>query len=99
MGLVHHLLFDGALSGPVNAAAPHPVTNATFTGILGRVLGRPTVLWVPSPAVKLAFGDMAREALLPSVRAVPGKAEDAGFEFFRAGLEESLEHQMGRRVG
>lgn len=97
VGLIHHLLFDTGLSGPVNAAAPHPVTNATFTNILGRVLGRPTVLWVPSPAVKLALGDMAREALLPSVRAVPRKAEEAGFEFFRAGLEESLVHQLGRR--
>lgn len=97
VGLIHHLLLDDDVSGPVNATAPHPVTNATLVSTLGRVLRRPTVLWVPAPVVKAAFGEMAREALLPSVRGVPRKAEEAGFEYFQPSLEESLEHQLGRR--
>jgi len=58
-GLVH-LLENPELSGPFNMTAPNPVTNAEFTRILGHVLNRPAVLPAPSPALKLALGEMAR---------------------------------------
>lgn len=70
------------LRGPVNAVAPGPVTNAEFTKVLGRALGRPTVLPLPAFAARLMMGrEMADELLLASVRARPAVLEAAGFEF------------------
>ena len=49
VGVMRHLLETTSLSGPVNATAPQPVTNAEFTRILGRLL-RPTLFRCrPSP--------------------------------------------------
>jgi uncharacterized protein (TIGR01777 family) len=96
VALVHHALFTDSLRGPVNATAPHPVTNATFTSALGRALSRPTVLPVPALAVKAVFGEMGTEALLWGQRAIPAKATESGFRFFYEGVEESLRFQLGR---
>ncbi len=93
---VHHVLYTDSVRGPVNATAPHPVTNATFADALGRVLGRPTVLPVPALAVKAAFGELGKEALLWGQRVVPKKLLDSGFEFFSEGVEDSLRFQLGR---
>jgi hypothetical protein len=95
--LIHRALLDGEMRGPVNAASPHPVPNATFTDVLGRVLNRPTVVPVPSLGIKTLFGEMGETLLLDSIRAMPGKAREAGFEFRYPGLEDSLRHQLGRR--
>ena len=84
-----------ALSGPVNAVAPEPVTNATFVSTLGRVLRRPAVVPVPRFALELAFGEMAREALLSSQRARPGALEAAGFRFAHPTLATALRAELG----
>jgi uncharacterized protein (TIGR01777 family) len=69
------------LSGPVNTVAPKAVTNAQFTTALGAALHRPAIVPVPAFALRLAFGQMADEALLASVRVVPEKLNSAGFQF------------------
>jgi NAD dependent epimerase/dehydratase family enzyme len=56
------------------------VTNAEFTRALGRALGRPTVLPMPTAALRLMFGEMS-ELLLVSDRMLPKRLLDAGFEF------------------
>ncbi|MDH3424716.1 MAG: TIGR01777 family oxidoreductase [Gemmatimonadota bacterium] len=99
VGLIHHALYDESLRGPLNATAPSPVTNSTFTSTLGRVLGRPTVIPVPGFAVRAAFGDLGKEALLWGQRALPQKATDAGFDFFYESVEDSLRFQLGRMEG
>jgi len=96
VGILHRALFDGNLSGAVNATAPNPVTNAAFTDALGRALGRPTVLPVPALAVKAAFGQLGEEALLWGQRVFPVKLQKAGFRFFYEGVEESLRFQLGK---
>ena len=68
------------VSGPVNAVAPQPVTNADFTRELGRALHRPALLPVPKLALRVLFGEMS-EILLASQRAIPQAAETAGFRF------------------
>jgi uncharacterized protein (TIGR01777 family) len=78
------------LRGPVNSVAPSPVTNAEFTRILGRALGRPAFLPVPAWAVRLLFGEMADALLLSSTRVVPGVLQRAGFAFRHADLEAAL---------
>jgi hypothetical protein len=73
-------LIENPISGPVNATAPHPVTNADFTRGLAVALHRPALLPVPAVLLKLGFGEMA-EILLASQRVLPRAAESAGFRF------------------
>lgn len=96
VGLMHHALHTESLRGPVNATAPNPVTNAMFSGALGRALSRPTLIPVPAFAVRAAFGQLGTEALLWGQRVVPAKATASGFEYFYEGAEESLRFQLGK---
>ena len=96
VALIVHAIYTESLTGPVNATAPHPVTNATFTSAFGRTLGRPTVVPVPALAVKAAFGQLGTEALLWGQRVMPKKAMGSGFAHFYEGVEESLRFQLGR---
>jgi uncharacterized protein len=79
-----------SLAGPVNLASPNPVTNAEFTHALGRQLRRPAILPVPSFAIRLAFGQMADEALLASARVIPARLQSATFAFENPTIEEAL---------
>jgi uncharacterized protein (TIGR01777 family) len=76
-------------SGPVNATAPEPVTAREFTKALGRALRRPAVLPLPSPALKLALGEMST-ILLTGQRAVPERALELGYRFRHPDLDEAL---------
>lgn len=79
------------LTGPVNATAPEPVTNAGFTSALGRAVRRPARLAVPGAALELAFGrDLAREMLLTSQRVVPEALAARGHRFADPTLETAL---------
>ena len=98
LSLILHVIRTDSIRGAVNATTPYPVPNATFSGTLGRVLGRPTPVPVPRLAVKALFGEMGTEMLLASARARPAVAEETGFQFAYPGLEESLRHQLGLEV-
>ncbi len=80
---------DAALSGPVNAVAPNPVTNAVFTRELAAALHRPAIFPVPAFALKILFGEMS-QILLGGQRVIPQAALRAGFQFRFAELDEAL---------
>jgi hypothetical protein len=84
------LLDAPSLSGPFNFCAPNPVTNAQFTRALAQQLHRPAIFSVPAFALRLAFGQMADEALLSSCRAYPAKLAAAGFQFSHASIVHAL---------
>ena len=94
--LIHHVLMNDSIHGPVNATSPEPVTNAEFTRALGRVLHRPAVLPAPRFALELALGSMTEPLLLASARVNPEKALDSGFEFAYPSLDSALRHVLGR---
>jgi len=96
IGALYHTLLASALSGPVNLTAPTPVTNAQFTAVLARVLGRPAVLPVPAHLLRLLFGDLADELLLTGARVLPERLTAAGYDFRHRQLEEALRHVLGR---
>ena len=98
LSLIIHVIHTRSIRGPVNATAPYPVPNASFTGTLGRVLERPTLIPVPGLAVQALFGEMGKEMLLQGQRVQPAVAETTDFEFMYPGLEESLRHQLGREI-
>lgn len=96
VGIFYHALMNPDMKGIVNGTGPNPVTNATFTDILGRILNRPTVVPVPAIAVRAMLGEMGDELLLQGQRARPEAAVAAGYPFRYEGLEDSLRHQLGR---
>jgi uncharacterized protein len=96
VALILHALRTPSLRGPVNATSPNPVPNASFADVLGRVLGRPTVIPLPSLAVRALLGQMGDELLLGGARVVPQRARETGFTFLFPDLEDSLRHQLGR---
>jgi hypothetical protein len=83
------LLHDG-LQGPVNLTAPEPVTNAAFTGAVGRALHRPAPFIVPAPALRLALGGFADEGALISQRVLPDRLSKAGFTFRHPDIDTAL---------
>jgi uncharacterized protein (TIGR01777 family) len=98
VGAVRHALATDAMSGPVNVTAPEPVTNKEFVRTLGRVLGRPAVLPVPPPALRLLLGQFAEEGLLYSQRVAPARLLESGFTFAFPRLEPALRHLLGKRA-
>lgn len=96
VGAIHHGLMTDALSGPVNAVSPQPVTNREFTRTLGEVLHRPTLLPLPKFAARLALGrEMADEMLLSSTRVVPRRLQESGYPFRHPTLRDALRHELG----
>jgi uncharacterized protein len=89
-------LNEANLAGPVNVVAPEPVTNADFTRELGRAVHRPTLLPAPAFALRLAFGEMADEALLASARVVPNRLKQAGFVFTHPTLADAFAVALGK---
>jgi uncharacterized protein (TIGR01777 family) len=90
IALVEWAIDNAAVSGPVNATAPHPVTNAEFTRSLGRALHRPTLLPAPAVALHLLLGEMADSLLLSGQNVVPAKAERLGFTFQYQQIDRAL---------
>ena len=85
-----------AVTGPLNATAPAPVTNADFAHALGRALHRPSFMPAPAFALRLMLGEMADALLLSGQRAVPAKAERLGFSFHYTRIDDALAAIFGR---
>lgn len=88
--LFDFLIDRNELSGPINIVSPDPVTNREFTRVLGKVLGRPTLIPMPAFQARLLFGEMAEEILLTGARVLPVRLQNAGFEFVEPDLEQAL---------
>lgn len=87
--MVRWIVDTPSLSGAVNATAPHPVTNAHFTRALRRALRRPALVPVPGFVLRTIVGEMA-DALLTGQRALPARAQEAGFHFRYPEIEIAL---------
>jgi uncharacterized protein (TIGR01777 family) len=98
VGIIHYALTRESLQGPVNAVSPNPCTNSEFSRTLGRVLSRPTLFALPSFAARLAFGEMADEALLSSARVLPARLIESGYSFTFPELESALRHMLQKSV-
>ena len=89
VGAIVHLL-DTQVSGPVNLAMPHSVSNSEFTKALGQALHRPAVMVAPRFAVKAALGGIADD-LLGSLDLVPAALEGSGFRFQHPDITSALD--------
>lgn len=85
-----HAIEHTAMNGSYNAAAPHPVSNATLTRTLASTLKKP--LWLPNvPAftIKAMIGQRAH-LVLDSARLSDRKILQSGFKFRYPTLEEAF---------
>tara|TARA_B100001758_G_C18393034_1_gene604124 strand:- start:615 stop:1526 length:912 start_codon:yes stop_codon:yes gene_type:complete len=88
-------LIEKELEGAVNLVSPEPASNLEFTKTLGALLGRPTILKVPSSALNLLYGrQLVEEIMLSSQFVVPKKLLDSNFSFSDPSLEEALLSQI-----
>jgi len=78
--LIVHAIKEEAVSGPVNATAPNPVSMSELCDALGAALIRPSWLPAPEAPIKLIFGEAAT-LLLEGQKVLPAKALASGFEF------------------
>ncbi|MBP9054408.1 MAG: TIGR01777 family oxidoreductase, partial [Ilumatobacteraceae bacterium] len=90
VGAICHLLTSD-VEGPVNLTAPNPVTNAGFVKVLGKAMGRPSVLPVPSFGPKLLLGSELAEALLfTGQNVLPKVLQHSGYHFRHPRLDEAF---------
>jgi uncharacterized protein (TIGR01777 family) len=95
--LIAHIIARPDLSGPVNATAPEPVRNATFSKELGRALHRPAFLRIPAFLLHRVAGALADELLLTGRRVLPAKAQASGFTFRHVTLASALARILGNQ--
>jgi hypothetical protein len=93
VGALVFLLTHPEMEGPVNAVSPDMVTMKAFAEELGRVLGRPSWLSVPSFVLRTILGEMAG-MVLEGRRILPVRLLEAEYVFkyptLRAALEATL---------
>ena len=81
IGVIRLLVENADCKGPFNVTTPEPILSKDFYNLLGKAMRRPAVFPMPAFALKLILGEMADELLLPSLKVVPRKLLDAGYEF------------------
>jgi uncharacterized protein len=94
VGVVKFALENSAVSGAVNAVAPHPVRNTAFTKELARAMHRPALFPAPPFALRMALGEMADALLLASQRVMPQRLTTLGYRFQYADLPSALGHVL-----
>jgi uncharacterized protein (TIGR01777 family) len=95
VGIALGAIENQQLSGPINATAPQPVTNAGLARALGRALGRPAFLPVPGLALRLLYGKMA-SLITTGARVMPAKALVSGYRFRYTDIDEALRAALTR---
>jgi uncharacterized protein (TIGR01777 family) len=98
-GAIYHAIVTKQVEGPLNVVAPNCVTNAEFTRAMGRALFRPTIFPVPPGVLRVAFGEMADALLMASVRVLPQKLKQTGYEFQDPDLLDAIKYLTGRGAG
>jgi uncharacterized protein (TIGR01777 family) len=94
LGSVYHCLMRPEISGPVNIVAKEAVTQAEFTRLLAKKVGRPTFCDLPAPILKCVFGEMAKELILLSQNVKPRKLLETGYCFRYPDLRTALDFVM-----
>jgi len=82
-----HLLDHSSCEGSYNGTVPEPVRSKEFFMALGRALQRRVRVQAPRWALRGAFGELADDILLSSIRAVPTRLLDSGYTFVDTDIE------------
>ncbi|MEB3257356.1 MAG: TIGR01777 family oxidoreductase [Cyanobacteriota bacterium] len=87
--LVATALEDPSYQGVYNAVAPEPVRMSDFARTLGEVMGRPSLLPVPAPVLKVMLGDGAA-VVLEGQQVKPQRLQEQGFQYETPDLRAAL---------
>jgi uncharacterized protein (TIGR01777 family) len=90
LSMIQWAIDTAEVSGPLNVTAPKPVTNAEFSGALGRALHRPSWFRTPGFVVRAAAGEVADVAVLAGQRVLPKKALNLKFGFRYPDVDKAL---------
>lgn len=98
VGAIWHCMENETLEGPINVVAPEAISNKQFTKAYSKAVGMPN--FIPAPKFILAnfLGEMAECLMLSSIKCVPKKLLESGFEFKYPTIRESLNHQLDSSV-
>jgi uncharacterized protein len=98
VGAIRFLMDRDDLAGPVNLAAPVPVTNAHLSRALGRALHRPAVVPVPAFGARLVLGrELADGLVFLSQRVRPAVLLRAGYDYRHPDIHAALAAALGRK--
>jgi uncharacterized protein (TIGR01777 family) len=85
-----HLLENETAVGPFNLVSPQPSTAGEFASALGRTLGRPVRLRIPSFVFRLLPDDQGSQMFLSGQHVVPARLSTQGFTFRHPDLDRAL---------
>ncbi|MGK0288637.1 MAG: hypothetical protein ACI86H_000050 [bacterium] len=94
LNAILYLINYKKVEGPVNMVSPQPITNKELTRVIGKILNRPTFMFVPAFGVRLVLGELADEILLASNNVKPNVLQTIGYSFRFRMLEETLEYLL-----
>ena len=89
-GMILWALHHDAVTGPVNAVMPEPVTNAEFTRSVAASVRRPAIFPAPAIILQAALGELSH-VLLDSSRVLPGVAGGLGYPYRFPALAATLQ--------
>lgn len=98
---IRFLIERQGLAGPFNLTAPQPLRERDLCRLIGRAMRRPCGIPLPAPALRLLFGEKARDTLLVSQKVRPRRLLEAGFTFRfpEAGAAVAALVRSGSRAG
>ncbi len=96
IGLIRWAVKTSAVTGPLNAVAPSPVTMSEFSETLGKVLHRPSWFPVPGVALSVALGELGT-LMTTGQRVSPAKALSDGYVFQYPTLEPALQSILANK--
>jgi uncharacterized protein (TIGR01777 family) len=91
VGAIRFIVENTDLKGIFNLTSPNPVPAGNLYTSLGKAIHRPVLLSVPAFVLKLLLGDIAKELLLASQRAIPQHLLHAGYEFKYPDLDPAMQ--------
>jgi hypothetical protein len=90
LAVINTAITNSALTGPVNAVSPNPLTNLAFTKALASACKRPAVFPAPKSLLRIALGEMAPAILLTSQRCQPDALTTVGHVFRHSNVDAAL---------
>jgi uncharacterized protein (TIGR01777 family) len=88
-GIMRLAIDSESITGPINAVSPQPARESEVAAAIGSALRRRSWLRVPALPIRLMLGE-ASVLILGSVRAIPARAVDLGYEFRWPDLRSAL---------
>jgi uncharacterized protein (TIGR01777 family) len=96
IGIIRMIMEDDSIEGPINLVSPKQDTNRGFGEILGKAIGVPVVMGMPSSMVKLLMGERA-VVLLEGQNVAPTKALAHGYQFQYPDTESAINQVLDDR--